>query len=71
MINSGATESFIDPAFDAAHQILLTPLAHLRTVTVSDGGPFPSGDIRHTTMVVLNIFGNVEVIEFFVMTLGG
>lgn len=64
MIDSGATEDFIDKGFCAQNNLPLTKVAKPREIYVVDGTASSAGPITHITTVPMDIGDHKEMITF-------
>ena len=69
MIDSGATEDFIDKGFCGKYNIRTTQAKSLREVYLADGRPSAMGPITHTAKVPMDIGSNRELAIFQVAKL--
>jgi len=69
MINSGATEDFIDKVFCSKYNIRTTQAKTIREVYLADGRPSAMGRITHTAKVPMDIGSNREMATFQVAKL--
>ena len=69
MIDSGATEDFIDYSFAMIHQLPLTKIKQPRNIYMVDGTVSQAGPITHTTEVPMDIGNHKEKITFLVARL--
>jgi len=64
MIDSGATEDFIDKGFCSKYNIRTTQVKTTREVYLADGPPSAMGPITHTAKVPMDIGSNRELATF-------
>jgi len=69
MIDSGATEDFIDKGFCSKYNIRTTQAKTTREVYLADGRPSAMGQITHTAKVPMNIGSHRELATFQVAKL--
>ena len=69
MIDSGATEDFIDKQFCIQHQFPVRKLSQARDIYVIDGKSSSVGPITHEAMIPMNIGSHREQIKFQVANL--
>jgi len=69
MIDSGATEDFIDKGFCSKYNIRTTQAKRIREVYLADGRPSAMGPMTHTTKVPMNIGSHRELATFQVAKL--
>jgi len=69
MIDSGATEDFIDKAFCSKYNIRTTQAKAIREVYLADGRPSAMGPITHTAKVPMDIGSHRELATFQVAKL--
>ena len=70
MIDSGASENFIDREYAQANQIPLQRKAVSRTVLTVDGSEVIGGPVTHNTLVDLDINNHYENIRLHCITIG-
>jgi len=69
MIDSGATEDFIDKGFCSKYKIRTTQAKTTREVYLADGQPSAMGPITHTAKVSMDIGSHRELATFQVAKL--
>jgi len=69
MIESGATEDFIDKRFCNKYNIRTTQAKKIREVCLADGRPIAMGPITHTVKVPMDISSHREFATFQVAKL--
>jgi len=69
LIDSGATEDFIDKGFSSKYNIRTTQATTIREVYLADGQPSAMGPITHTAKVPMDIGSHRELAIFYVAKL--
>ena len=70
MVDSGATEDFIDQQFCIQHQFRVRRLNQPRDIFVIDGKSSSVGPITHEAIIAMDIESYTEKIRFQVVNLG-
>ena len=70
LIDSGATNNFMNPRFQEARQVLTKPLSHVIPVAGLDGEVLSGGVSEETVTLPMSVYGHPELIKFNILETG-